>query len=128
MRLLSPENLESLTIDRLPSGRVVKIDKSIRVGDLVIFVGKNGNLYHTGRAGNYAYMPGNWPWTINMLKALLKLGAITQDHYDQHSAWEENYRSKRHNKYLISELVDSAKGLGIKLTQGQLNKINKLPR
>lgn len=72
-----------------------------------------------------AYLPGSWPWTDGVIKALVKLGAITQADADAHLQACADYVRRRDARYALESLPDVAERAGISLTAGQKAAIAK---
>jgi len=126
MGLSSPvETLDYLFLNKMPTGRVIKMKHAIRSGSLTILVGDNGKLY-CDRLHGYHYCPGEYPWLDPFMKSLVKLKVITKEEHDQHLKWNEECYTERNNKRLHESLLNQAKEAGIKFNNSQKKKIDKL--
>ena len=118
----SVKEITNLDFNTLPT-YPVKIVKAVRVENVLIMLGKNGKIYST-HAGKYAYTVGRWPWQENMLKALQRLGVLTQEQVDNHMTTVEKICSKRDKEYDLKELKNLSKKYGFKLSKTQINKFS----
>jgi len=116
--------IQELYFHQLPTGRPVNVSRAVRVNGLTVFVGANGRLY-CDRLGNYAYLPGTWPWNNNLMRALVKLGVITAEQMQEHLQHiEAKYRAQERARD-AKELEEIAKRWGLRLTKAQRAALQK---
>lgn len=115
----SVPEIDCLYFKEMPSSRVVKIEKIVRVGKTYVMKGENGSLY-SNNVGKFAYVPGQWPWVNDMMKALVKLKVITQDQMKAHlDHCDKNDKAKK-KKYALDDIKRLTKDFGIKFTDEQI--------
>jgi hypothetical protein len=123
----TPE-IDNLWIDLLPSGRVINIEKAVRVENTIILRTKDGRLYTTHPLRNYSYMPGMYGWTDSFMRALVKLKVITKAQCDQHITQCEVRDEKKKQDYARKRFQQTADEAGIKLTKRQLKIAEDRPK
>ena len=83
--LLSPvREIKDLYFDVLPSSRVVKLVKGVRVGRVTVLLGANGNLYSPSIDARREYSCSDWLWSDSLMRALVKLGVISKASLAEH--------------------------------------------
>lgn len=107
-----------------------KVEKIVRVGNIVVGVGKTGLIYTTCRASrSAAYLPGTWPWQTELLTALVKLGIVDKSIADQHDQDCRKRSLQQHAAYVLDHQVpDWEQRFGIKLTVSQRRKIERVAK
>lgn len=119
--------IDKLDFKPFPS-RPIRVERMIRVDDVVIAVTANGTLYTNSRAArNAAYAHGNWPWQEPTMRALVKLGVISQEQMDEHLAYTELLVSNRDKQYARDDLERLEKRFGIKIPKRELKKLDPTP-
>jgi len=101
------------------SARAIVIVPQDGQHDLMIADLGNGRFSCSRDLSKYAYMPGSWPWMDGVIKALVKLGAITQGAATRHMAVckEASERSSnRHRAEMLQRLADET---GLPLSSDQ---------
>lgn len=85
----------------------------------------NGSFASSWDLSKAAYLPGSWPWTDAVIKALVKLEAITQADADAHLKACADYVQRRDVQHALEYLPDIAARAGVALTAGQKAAIAK---
>jgi hypothetical protein len=114
--------IDHLFVDQVPTGKVTKMTKAIRVDKVVVMVGENGRLYST-HGTKFAYMPGKWPWLIPFMKAMVKLKVITKQQCDDHIQYCNDVDERRTKKWASERILENCETLGIKLNKQQMSKL-----
>lgn len=115
--------IDNLYFKEMPSSRPVNVVKAVRVGRIYIFKDSNGNLY-SNKIGRFAYMPGDWPWVDDTMKALLKLKVITKEQMDAHLEHCKMNSERREKEYALQNITEIGKKYGFKLTKRQISKLS----
>lgn len=123
--LLSPvEAVADLVFHPVPkSGRPIACTKVVRVDKTFIWVGSDGKLYSNSLHNCSAYMPGKWPWNDSLMRALVALGAITEEHMKQHLAACERAARRSQARDLLDWVPKRLAELGVDLTDEQLQAL-----
>lgn len=118
MNFMSPvEKIDHLYINPLPAGKVLNVEKVIRVGNITVFATKNGKLY-SPNSRRVSYMLGKGDLTTSFMNAMHKLGAITKAQMDEHLKAAEAASKRREARHVADDLRN-VKAFGIKLTKKQ---------
>ena len=123
--LLSPvREIKDLYFDKLPSSRVVKLVKGVRVGRVTVFLGANGNLYSPSIDARMAYSCSNWLWSDSLMRALVKLGAISKASLVEHMEAAKLRDATRTVGYEYKRLLELGNryGLAFKLDKEDMLK------
>ena len=114
--------IDALHFEQMPSARPVEVEKAIRSGREYILKGKDGCFYSTA-IGNSAYAPGKWPWTTDVMKGLVRLGAITKQQMQSHIKHCDEVAEITAKRYDLSELKRLEKKYGLDLTKDQIKAV-----
>lgn len=119
------EEIEHLTIQELPSNKLIKSAKVVCIDDVVVVVSERGGIYASGKRfrGGWSYTFGQYPWTTGLINCLHKHGVITKKARDQHLQMCVDLERKNDEKRAAKYLEDHASVLGIKLTPKQKQRI-----
>lgn len=115
-----------LRIESLPSGKVVKMDRAIKVDETIVFIGADGKLYCPRVRPGTFYRVSDWGFINPMLNALVKLGVASKEDVDNHKAAakkEDDRGSARHDMQQLAVIADK---YGFELTGSQLSKIKSV--
>ncbi|MEO0437900.1 MAG: hypothetical protein AAF098_13425 [Pseudomonadota bacterium] len=124
MFIYSPvSEISNLYIKRLPPGRPVNITKAVRVDSFCLMLGENGTLYHDGRHKDYAYLLGEYPWSLSMMKALKRLGVITKNQLDQHMKAAKAEDERKDKGWDMKLLTKMSEKHGFKASKEQQRKL-----
>ena len=114
------QKIRSLTFRKVPrrlvGATVIKVD------GLTVVMSRNGELYCDAIAG-YAFLPGAWPWQEPLMKALVKLGVVSQDDVDGHMACADAAEARSERRAAADAISRHVETLGLKLTKVQLKRI-----
>ena len=87
--------------------------------DLMIVRLANGGFVSSRDISKFAYLPGQYPWMDGTIKALVKLGAITQQAADEHMAVCEKRSEERQAAYQADNFIRLSEDTGIPLSPAQ---------
>lgn len=79
----------------------------------------NGGFVSSRDISKFAYLPGQYPWMEPTIKALVKLGAISQEAADEHMAVCEKRRAENAAHYNADSMVRLSEETGIELSASQ---------
>jgi hypothetical protein len=119
----SVPEIDSLNFEQMPSLRPVAIEKAVRCGRAYILKGKNGRLY-SNEIGNFAYAPGHWPWQNDVMKGLVKLGAITKEQMEAHLLRCTKVAAITEKRRDLEELKRLEKKYGLDLKPSQIKAVS----
>jgi hypothetical protein len=119
----SVPEIDSLNFEQMPSSRPVAIEKAVRCGSAYILKGKNGRLY-SNVIGKFAYVPGRWPWQNDVMKGLVKLGAITKEQMEAHLLRCSEVAGITEKRRDLQELKRLEKKYGLDLKPSQIKAVS----
>lgn len=120
------EAIANVVINKVPTGRKIKVKSMAARADMVIILSERGKLYAHGLWKYNETIPIDHRDIFLLLSCLRDLEIITMSDRDDHLRQVEKlseYRSRRYNKML---LLNGAKRLGIKLTKAQEKQLAKI--
>lgn len=97
-----------------------KADKVVMVEGIVLVKLDDGTFATNRDLGDYAYVPGAWPWLPPVMRALRKLGAISKADMDAHLALCAAKSADRDKAWDREQVLKIAKRRGLELTAEQL--------
>lgn len=109
--------IRQIVLNAFPT-RPIQMDRSVKVSDMIIGVGKNGKIYVSGIKQNSHYHE-NMSKIRTIIRGLATLGAIPKDVYREYEKAAEEFGKKEHQAYCASAVMRQMKELGIKLTSAQ---------
>ena len=122
------DKIDCTYFSEIPVGKAILVKKAIRIAHTSCFIFQDelGRLFtnHTSLSKNYA-MNADGLWDDEVVKALVKLGVITQKDYLDHKEAAIAHRKKRDYKYDKESLLKLSKNLKIKLTKSQLKQLGE---
>ena len=78
-------------------------DKIVIIDGITLVKTKSGKFW-SPTLGNYAYVASERPWTSAMMKALVSLGAISQEAADAHEEMVKKIKARREIRYDIETI------------------------
>lgn len=117
---------KELRIESLPSGRVVKMDRAIKVDETTVFVGADGKLYCPRVRPGCFYGISEWGFLHPMLNALVKLGVASKEEVENHKAAAKKADDRSSARHDMKSLAVIADKYGFSLTKAQLSKIKSV--
>ena len=125
MNFISPvPELNSIWIEKMPSGKPVKVCRAVTVGRVTVMLAENGRLYSPS-AQRVAYMPGAFTHHEGWFRALKALGVLTQKQVTAHKAACDRRDEDRKKRYAAEGLAAAAKSAGLPLSKAQRDFIAK---
>ncbi len=121
------KSVDNLYLDQLPAGRIVKVVKAVRVNDITVYVGESGRLY-CDRLQKVAYVVTKWPWNDSLMRALVKLGVITDKEMKEHLELCEAAYIEKDKEWIWRRLSEAAGEYGFKVTAEQKKKLCPIRR
>ncbi len=119
------EAIADLRIEPLPSGSKVAITYAVKMGGTTVLLGKTGQIYCDRIKTRAAYGFGVWPFTEQLLKALCKLGAISQAAFREHMAKAIAADKRRSEDFAKQRIEGYCADLGVQLSPAQRRIIAK---
>lgn len=116
--------VDALVFHPLPPRRPVA-GRVCRVDDAVVVLTDAGRIYSSEVQNRVAYLRGSAKFE-RTFAALVKLGVVTKAEADAHLADVAAVRKRDSDKYDARRMLESAKGLGIKLSAAQRQQLRKV--
>lgn len=124
--IISPGNpVEDIYWQKRRTGVVLKAESVVVVPDsgsghdMMVVKLANGSYISSRDISGAAYLPGNWPWTDAIIRALVKLGAITKANGDDHLALCQARIKEQQDGYRAHSLEATLKDCGLPATKAQ---------
>lgn len=88
------------------SSRIMKFDVIIKIdATTVMCIGKDDRIYTNSRVSdNYHFTIGDWYWQTGVLKALRKLGIISQKQIDTHLSKVDEIVAKKGRLEVVEQI------------------------
>lgn len=122
------DKIDCSNFTQIPIAKAIDVKKAIRISntDCFIFQDSSGRLYTNHRilSKNYA-MTADGIWDDDVVKALAKLGVITQKDYLDHKNAAVEHKAKRDRKYDKDCFLRLSNNFKIKLTKAQLKQLGE---
>jgi len=115
--------IAGLHFDKLPSGRPKKVVRVVCMKTLTLFVDQHGRLY-CNDLGLYHYTIGNYWFLEPLLKALVKLKAITQADADAHIKHVKESQARRDKSHALKTIESIADQYGFEVTPEQMESLS----
>lgn len=116
--------VDALVFHPLPPRRPVA-GRVCRVDDAVVVLTDAGRIYSSEVQNRVAYLRGSAKFE-RTFAALVKLGVVTKAEADAHLADVAAIRKRDSDKYDARRMLESAKGLGIKLSATQRQQLARV--
>lgn len=118
--LASPiKAINELRIHQLPAGKAVKVAKAIRYDGKTFILGVDGTVYCSAVMNRAFYPLSAWGWATSMVRALVRLGALSKKDAETHLAAAAKVDTTRELKQCAAGLVSYAEDLGLRFTKKQ---------
>jgi len=123
--LCSPvDEVDNIWWPKRVTGRPVKAESVVVIADggrdgLMVVKLAGGGFISSRDISKFAYLPGQYPWMASTIKALVKLGAITQKAADDHMAVCARNTKRDEDRYNAETFKRLAEETGLGLSASQ---------
>lgn len=125
--ILSPiASIDRIQIEPIPTNRLVRVARAVRVGRNIIMVDEDGVIYSTQVEASTCYSFGYE--LEDTLRGIQRLRLLSKGAVDQHQRLIHERDDRIRRRHAAQAMPRNAEALGLKLTNAQRGRIERALR
>lgn len=122
------KEIEDISFEKMPTKPTEMMVVRVPHSSLLLGRDAKGKFYaHSfhGPQGKFYYTLSDWHWTGDLMRALVRIGAITQAQADEHNAAARAAKRRNEARSVLQMTERDLERFGTKLTVAQRRKLER---